>query len=72
MFSKFWADYLNITSNLMPLLQQYSVDYYMCGHEHDMTYAFFPYSQVPHFLSSMKAEAESHARMHPDKLEAGY
>lgn len=44
MFSKFWADYLNITSNLMPLLQQYQVDFYMNGHEHDMTYAYYPYA----------------------------
>lgn len=44
MFSKFWADYLNITSNLLPLLLEHKVDFYLNGHEHDLTYAYYPYS----------------------------
>ena len=44
MFSKWWADYLDITQNLMPMLMDYKVDFYLNGHEHDLTYAFYPYS----------------------------
>jgi len=46
MFSKFWADYLNITSNLMPMLLDNNFDFYLNGHEHDTTYAYYPYDQV--------------------------
>lgn len=46
MFSKWWSDYLNITQNLMPMLMDRKVDFYLNGHEHTLTYAYYPYSQV--------------------------
>ena len=53
MFSKFWNDYLNITVNLMPILLDYKVDFYLNGHEHGFYYANYPYDQVPQFVRDM-------------------
>jgi len=53
MFSKFWNDYLNITSNLMPMLLDYKIDFYLNGHEHGFYYANYPYDQVSKFLRDM-------------------
>ena len=53
MFSKWWNDYLNITSNLMPMLLDYKVDFYLNGHEHGFYYANYPYDQVSSFMRDM-------------------
>jgi|LauGreDrversion4_2_1035121.scaffolds.fasta_scaffold71153_2 tartrate-resistant acid phosphatase type 5 len=54
LFSKWWPDYINITSNFLPMLIDYKVDFYLNGHEHDMTYAFYPYSQIPSLIEELK------------------
>ena len=53
MFSKWWNDYLNITSNLMPMLLDYKVDFYLNGHEHGFYYANYPYDHVSSFMRDM-------------------
>lgn len=50
MFSKHWSDYANITANLLPMLMDYKVDFYLNGHEHATSYAYYPYSQAKSLL----------------------
>lgn len=59
LFSKWWADYVNITSNLLPMLIDHKVDFYLNGHEHDLTYAYYPYSQVPSLLEELSIDGAS-------------
>lgn len=47
MWGKWYPDFANIVSNYLPLLQEYKFDLYLNGHEHVISYAHYPYSQVP-------------------------
>ncbi len=55
-FGKWYSDYLNITTNYLPVLIDNKVDFYINGHEHTLEYAYYPYNQVPshHTLQEYK------------------
>ena len=45
-FGKWYSDYLNITSNYLPIMLDHGVDFYLNGHEHTLEYAYYPYDQI--------------------------
>ena len=47
MWGKWYPDFANIVSNYLPLLQEFNFDVYLNGHEHVLSYAYYPYSEVP-------------------------
>ena len=47
MFGKWYPDFANIVLNFLPMLQEHKFDLYLNGHEHVISYAHYPYSQVP-------------------------
>jgi hypothetical protein len=57
MFSKWWADYLQITSNMMPMILDNKVDFYLNGHEHGHYYANYPYSQVHSMIRQLHEQS---------------
>ena len=54
MWGKWYPDFAPIVSNYLPMLQDHKFDLYLCGHEHVITYASYPYDQVPdpHMISN--------------------
>lgn len=46
MFGKWYQDSDHLTMDLLPLLMKYNFDLYLNGHEHVLTYSYYPYSQI--------------------------
>lgn len=47
MWGKWYPDFANIVLNFLPMLQDHKFDIYLNGHEHVISYAHYPFSQVP-------------------------
>ena len=47
LFGKWYNDFQHITRDYLPILMDHRFDLYLNGHEHDLEYAFYPYSQAP-------------------------
>ena len=48
MWGKWYPDFANIVLNFLPMMQDHKFDLYLNGHEHVISYAHYPYSQIPH------------------------
>jgi len=44
-FGKYSHDQLQLIDNYLPILADYKIDFSLNGHEHNMVYANYPYSQ---------------------------
>ena len=44
MWGKWYPDFAPIVLNFLPILQEHKFDLYLCGHEHVVSYANYPYS----------------------------
>jgi hypothetical protein len=47
MWGKWYPDYAPLVLNYLPILQEHKFDLYLNGHEHVISYAHYPYSQIP-------------------------
>lgn len=61
MWGKWYPDFAPIVLNFLPILQEHKFDLYLCGHEHVVSYANYPYSQVPlPSLENLKTNINGH------------
>lgn len=47
LWGKWYPDFAPLVLNFLPILLDHKFDLYLCGHEHVVSYASYPYSQVP-------------------------
>lgn len=59
-------DTMDILYSFGPLLEQYKVDTYICGHEHNLQYIKPSASYTHFFVSGAGSEARQDAQLHPD------
>ena len=80
-WGKWYPDFANIVLNYLPMLQEHDFDVYLNGHEHVISYAHYPYSQVPqeayhsvladYFEAQIEADMQSDSVLSDYKCEAG-
>ena len=60
------ADTRDVLNSFGPLMEQYKVDAYICGHEHDLQYIKPPSAYTHFFVSGGGSEARPGTKPHPN------